>query len=97
MPLNTLIAFQWSDFTIGVLMVVVLMGLLVVPFLIKANRDGKRQLGPVRWLQRGGGVKLGPLPPIGGMAKSPARLGVTLKSCVMLVVTLPLIICIEVC
>jgi hypothetical protein len=75
MSLNTLIAFQWPAFTIGVLMVVVLMGLLLVPFLIKANRDGKRQLGPVRWLQRGKGVKSGPLPPIGVGDNNPGRVG----------------------
>lgn len=75
MPFNTLIAFQWPDFSTGVLMVVVLMGLLLVPFLIKANRDGKRQLGPLRRLQWGGGVKLGALPPIGVGDNNPGRVG----------------------
>jgi hypothetical protein len=75
MPFNILIAFQWPDRTIGILMVVILMGLLLVPFLIKANRDGKRQLGPVRWLQRGEGVKSGPLPPIGVGDNKPGRVG----------------------
>ena len=72
---TTLIAVQWSASTIGVLMMVVLMGLLLVPFLIKANRDGKRQLGPVRWHQRGGGVKVGALPPIGVGDNNPGRVG----------------------
>ena len=75
MPFNTLFAFQWPDFTTGVVMVVVLMGLLLVPFLIKTNRDGKRQLGPIRWLRRGGDVKLGPLPPIGVGDNNPGRVG----------------------
>jgi hypothetical protein len=75
MPFNTLIALQWPGFTTGVLMVVVLMGLLLIPFLIKANRDGKRQLGPVRGLQPGGGVKLGALPPIGVGDNNPGRGG----------------------
>ena len=75
MAFNMLIAFQWPAFTTGVVMVVVLMGLLLVPFLIKANRDGKRQLGPVRWLQRGHGVKFGPLPPLGVGDNNPGRVG----------------------
>ena len=75
MPFIILIAFQWPDVTSGVLMVVVLMGLLLVPFLIKANRDGKRQLGPVRRLRRGEAVKLGPLPPIGMGDNNPGRVG----------------------
>jgi hypothetical protein len=74
MPFNILIAFQWPDFTTGILMVVVLMGLLLVPFLIKANRDGKRQLGR-GWLRRGTTVKLGPLPPIGMGDNTPGRVG----------------------
>jgi hypothetical protein len=75
MPFNTLIAFQWPGFTTGVVMVVVLMGLLLVPFLVKANRDGKRQLGPIRRLFRGGGIKVGPLPPVGAGDNNPGRLG----------------------
>ena len=75
MAFNTLIALQAPGFTTGVLMVVVLMALLLVPFLIKANRDGKRQLGPIRRLLRGGGVKAGPLPPIGVGDNNPGRTG----------------------
>ena len=73
--LNGLIALQWTGSAIGVLMVVILMGLLLVPFLIKANRDGKRQLGPLRHLLRGGRVKLGPSPPIGVGDNNPGRVG----------------------
>ena len=75
MTFNALIAFQWPGFTTGVLMVVVLMGLLLIPFLIKANRDGKRQLGRVRGLQPGGGVKLGAVPPVGIGDNNPGRGG----------------------
>ena len=73
--LNGLIALHWTGSAIGVLMVVILMGLLLVPFLIKTNRDGKRQLGPLRRLLRGGGVKLGPLPPLGVGDNNPGRVG----------------------
>jgi hypothetical protein len=72
---NTLFALQWTGSTVGVVMVVVLMLLLIVPFLIKANRDGKRQLGPFRHLRRGGGVELGPSPPIGAGDNNPGRVG----------------------
>ena len=74
-PFNGFLALQWTGTTIGVVMVVVLMGLLVVPFLVKANRDGKRQLGPLRRLRRGGGVKLGPSPPPGAGDNNPGRVG----------------------
>ena len=74
-PLTTVFAIEWSGFTIGVAMVIALMGLLIVPFLIKANRDGKRQLGPLRHLKRGGGVTLGPPPPPGAGDNNPGRVG----------------------
>jgi hypothetical protein len=70
----SLLALQWSGFVIGVVMVVVLMGLLIVPFLIKANRDGKRELGPLRRLRRGG-VALGPPTPRGTGDNNPGRVG----------------------
>lgn len=74
-PVTALFALEWTRSTVGVLMVVVLMGLLLVPFLIKANRDGKRQLGPLKRRRRGGGVELGPSPPLGTGDNRPGRVG----------------------
>jgi hypothetical protein len=71
----SLLALQWTAFSLGIVMVAVLMALLIVPFLIKANKDGKRQLGPVRTLLRGGGVTAGALPPPGIGDNNPGRVG----------------------
>ena len=63
----------WAGLT-GALMVLVLMGLLLGPYLIKANRDGKKELGPMRRLT-GAGVKLGPATPPGAGDNNPGRVG----------------------
>ena len=58
----------------GALMVIVLMGLLLGPFLFKANRDGKKELGPLRRLGKTG-VTLGAPTPPGAGDNNPGRVG----------------------
>jgi hypothetical protein len=54
--------------------VVVLFGILLVPYLIKEIRQGKGELGPVRHLGPKG-VVLGPPAPPGAGDNNPGRLG----------------------
>lgn len=42
-----------SSWLLGVMLVVVLFGLVLGPFLVKEIRDGKRNLGPLRRWRRG--------------------------------------------
>ena len=72
--LTSLIALEWNAYTIGAVMVLGLFGLLLVPALIKINRDGKRRLGPMRRLTRKG-VTLGPVTPTGAGDNNPGRVG----------------------
>lgn len=58
----------------GTLMVIVLMGLLLGPYLLRTNRLGKRELGPMRRL-RGKAVVLGPPTPAGAGDNNPGRVG----------------------
>jgi len=69
-----LLALQWNSFSIGALIVVVLMGLMLVPFLIMENVDGKRRLRSFRRLRRGG-VTVGAPTPAGAGDINPGRLG----------------------
>jgi hypothetical protein len=69
-----LVALQWMDFSLGILVSIALMVLLWVPFLIKEIRDGKRNLGPLRRLGRGK-VTLGPQTPVGAGDNNPGRVG----------------------
>jgi hypothetical protein len=59
---------------IGALLVLVLMGLLLGPFLIKVNKDGKRQLGPLRMFGKSG-RPVGPPTPVGAGDNTPGRVG----------------------
>jgi hypothetical protein len=59
-----LYALQLTDLTYGVLIALALALVLLVPFLIKEIRDGKRELGPLRRFGRYG-VTLGPTTPTG--------------------------------
>jgi hypothetical protein len=54
--------------------VLVMFGILLVPYLIKEIRKGKGELGPVRHLGPGG-VFLGPPAPPGAGDNNPGRLG----------------------
>jgi hypothetical protein len=56
------------------LMVLVMFGLFLVPYLIKEIRQGKGELGPVRHLGPKG-VFLGPPAPPGAGDNNPGRLG----------------------
>lgn len=68
------IALEWTVFSVGTLLVILLFGGLLVPFLIKEIRDGKRDFGPLRRLRRGG-VTLGPDTPSGASDINPGRVG----------------------
>ena len=72
---GSLLALQWNYLSIGTFIVIVLMGLILVPFLIKENVDGKKELGVLRRLRRGGGVTLGAPTPPGAGDVTPGRIG----------------------
>jgi len=67
--------FQWSYYVIGAVIVLVLMGALLGPYLLKANRDGKRELGPMRRMRPGGNITLGAPTPAGAGDNNPGRWG----------------------
>jgi hypothetical protein len=68
------LAFEWNAYTFAAVFVALFFGALLVPALIKINRDGKRRLGPMRRLTRQG-VKLGPTTPTGVGDNNPGRVG----------------------
>ncbi len=70
----SLLALEWTSVGFGAVMVIVLMGLLLVPYLIKEIRDGKRELGPMRRLLRGK-ITMGPSTPTGAGDNNPGRVG----------------------
>jgi hypothetical protein len=61
----------WS--LLGAVVVLVLMGTLLGPFLLKVNRDGKRELGPMRIPGRDRSV--GPDTPVGAGDNTPGKVG----------------------
>lgn len=65
---------EWNAFSIGTLLVIVLFGGLLVPFLLKEIREGKRDWGPLRRLRRNR-VELGPDTPSGAGDINPGRVG----------------------
>jgi hypothetical protein len=69
-----LFALQLTELSIGILVAIALGGLLLVPYLIKEIRDGKRELGPLRRLLPGR-ITLGPVAPIGAGDNNPGRRG----------------------
>jgi hypothetical protein len=71
----SLLAFQWTGLVIGVVIVIALMGFYLVPFLIKANRDGKKELGPLNRLSPGGRITLGATTPPGAGDNNPGKRG----------------------
>jgi hypothetical protein len=70
-----LVALQWTELSLAIPVTIALLALLLIPFLIKEIRDGKRNLGPLRRLGRGGKVTLGPETPIGAGDNNPGRRG----------------------
>jgi hypothetical protein len=72
---GSLFALEMSYLTIGALIVVVLMGVFLIPYLIKENRDGKKELGPMRRMHPGGSVTLGAPTPAGAGDNNPGRVG----------------------
>ena len=67
----SIFAWQWNDAWLGLLLVFVLFGLLLGPFLLKEIRDGKRDLGPLRRRTRDNRVVLGPPTPPGAGDNQP--------------------------
>ena len=68
------IALEWTMFSVGTLLVILLFAGLLVPFLLKEIRDGKRDWGPLRRLRRDR-VALGPDTPSGAGDINPGRVG----------------------
>jgi hypothetical protein len=56
----SLFAIEWTGVNIGILIAVVLMGLWLVPYLIRENTDGKRERGPLIRHGFGGRIVAGP-------------------------------------
>lgn len=72
--LFTPFAIEWNYVSMAAVFVVLLMGILLVPYLWKEIRQGKRELGPMRRLTREG-VKVGPVTPAGAGDNNPGRRG----------------------
>ncbi len=70
-----LLLSDWAGLLAGLLLVFALFGLILVPYLVKINRDGKRELGPLRRLHQGGQVSSGPATPAGAGDNNPGRVG----------------------
>ena len=68
------LALQWTELSFGLLVVIALAAILLVPYLIKEIRGGKRELGPLRRRGRDR-VTLGPPTPVGAGDNNPGRLG----------------------
>jgi hypothetical protein len=58
----------------GALLAAALVVGLLLPFLVKEIRDGKREFGPLRRMT-GRGVRLGPTTPTGAGDHNPGRVG----------------------
>jgi len=70
----TLFVLEWTGMGIGIFVALALAVVLLVPYLIKEIRDGKRSLGPLRRLWRGR-VVVGPAPPLGAGDNHPGKRG----------------------
>src|SRR5262245_23356172 len=69
-----LFAIEWTYVTWAAILVAVLFGIFLVPYLIKEIREGKGELGPMRHLTNEG-VRLGPPVPPGVGDNNPGRPG----------------------
>jgi hypothetical protein len=63
-----------TELTLAIVLALVLTAALLVPFLVKEIRDGKREFGPLRRLRRGR-VSMGPSTPSGAGDHNPGRRG----------------------
>jgi hypothetical protein len=63
-----------TELTLAIVLALVLTAALLVPFLVKEIRDGKREFGPLRRLRRGR-VSTGPSTPAGAGDYNPGRRG----------------------
>ncbi len=70
-----ILALQWTYVGIGTAIVVILMGLYLVPYLIKENVDGKKELGRVKKINPDGRVSYGPETTPGVGDNTPGRVG----------------------
>lgn len=70
----SLLALQWTELSLGILIAIALAATLWIPYLVKEIRDGKREWGPLRRLGRGK-VTLGPPTPSGAGDYNPGRRG----------------------
>ena len=68
-------AIEWTYVAWAAVLVAVMFGIFLVPYLIKEIRTGKGELGPLRRLNREGGVTLGPPVPPGAGDNNPGRVG----------------------
>jgi len=63
-----------SDMTIAILIALALAAVFWIPYLMKEIRDGKREFGPLRRLERNR-VAAGPATPTGASDNNPGRRG----------------------
>ncbi len=70
-----LFALQWTGLAIGVLIVIALMAFYLVPYLVKENRDGKKELGPLNRQRGDGRITLGGATPPGAGDNNPGKRG----------------------
>ena len=63
-----------SDMTIAILIALALAAVFWIPYLIKEIKDGKREFGPLRRLERNR-VAAGPATPTGASDNNPGRRG----------------------
>src|SRR5438045_1886600 len=73
--LSSLLALETSIYLSAAVVVLVLFGILLVPYLIKEIKTGKGELGPVRHLAPNGKIVLGPPAPTGVGDNNPGRRG----------------------
>jgi hypothetical protein len=71
---GSLFGWEWSVIDAGILLMIVLFAALLVPYLVKEIREGKREFGPLRRLGRGR-VAPGPVTPSGTGDVNPGRTG----------------------
>ena len=69
------VAIGMQTYLGAAVVVLILFGIFLVPYLIKEIRQGKGELGPLRHLNAGGKVTLGPPVPPGVGDNNPGRRG----------------------
>ncbi|MEP7308094.1 MAG: hypothetical protein ABJA98_21540 [Acidobacteriota bacterium] len=71
----SLFAFELTAVEIGTVIVVLLMGLWLVPYLVRENTDGKKERGPLIRHGLGGRVSAGPITTPGTGDTHPGTIG----------------------